>query len=35
MNPGALGRQDHVHTFVLFENKTTWQNNCFQNKFTT
>jgi len=26
MNPGALGRQGHAHT---------WQNNCFPNKFTT
>ena len=25
MNPGALGRQDHAHTCVLFENKITWQ----------
>ena len=32
MNPGAIGHY-HAHTFVLFENKITWQNNCFQNKF--
>jgi len=36
MNPGALGRQDHAHTCVLFKNKVIWQKhiNCFQNNFT-
>jgi len=34
MKPAALGKQDHVHTCVLFKNKIL-QNNCVQKNFTT
>jgi len=35
MKPAALGIQEHVHTCVLFKNKSLLQNNCFPNNFTT